>query len=123
MELNAEKTRARIELNGELDAAEVDALIRQLAQLRAGMQPPVPATRRQLEATGQDVTAIEDPALLIAPTTRGSFRLWLRHSGIGWIAYDLGGTQARTSAKYILSFPAGDDEGVDLTGHEGGHRH
>lgn len=121
MEPNDDGLTAHVVIDETVDASSLDALIRRLALLRADMRPEVPMTRDSIMASGQEVTVEDKPSLVIAKRTNGGFRLWLRHRGVGWIAYELGEVEAVHAAKYVLS--RSDDNGVDLIDHDEPHRH
>ena len=79
---------ARIALNGEFGAADLDDVLRHLAEVRASLKPSVPesaptalSTRTFLE---QDETSFK-----IATLAAGGMRIWLRHEGFGWLAFNL----------------------------------
>ncbi len=120
MRLSADNRLAQVELAAELDSAGVESLIRELAELRAQMLPPVAAHRRDLDA--EHAVLIEsEPGLFIAARASGGFRLWVRNRGFGWVAYEIGSGEAVGLARYILSRTGG--EGVDLIGHDEPNRH
>ena len=75
---------ARLNLNGEFSATELEQLIGDLARARAMMQPGVP---REPEPT---VDVQVDPRFLVSEAAdRGGVVLRLRDPGTGWRAYGL----------------------------------
>lgn len=121
MKLNREKTLAHLEINGELDAQGLDALVRQLALLRADMTPPVPATRDAMEDAGEPVLIEDKPGLIIAARLDGGFRLWLRHRGLGWLGYQIDDQAAVGLANFVSRRVKADM--VNLVAHEEPNRH
>lgn len=120
MKLNAEKTSVNLQINADLTTADLDALLRKLALLRAEMNPPVPESLESLLETGSAL--VEDkPGLVIAQRQGGGFRLWLRHRGYGWLAYQMDNTSAATMASYIKE--RADNEGANLVEHKFANKH
>lgn len=120
MKLNADKTLANLDIKGEMDAAGLDSLLRKLSLLRADMTPEVPGSRGDLN--DEAGVLIEDkPALVIAARRDGGFRLWLRHRGFGWLAYQIDNRNAVSMANYINS--RGAPEAVNLIQDEDTKRH
>ena len=110
----------RVRIDETLDAAGVEQLMRRLALLRADMQPPVPTARDPDAST----IAEENPALLIATLRNGGVRLWLRHRGYGWLAWQLDDRSAIGIARYIASrCVAPDGQAIEFIGDQGAHRH
>ena len=102
--LNEEKTLAKVHINADLSASELDKLLRKLALLRADMTPAVPATREELEHADMAVLTEDKPGLIIRALKAGGFRLWLRHRGFGWLTYEIDQRSAVTLADYVTSF-------------------
>ena len=121
MKLNSSKTALQIAINGTYSAQEVDGLLRQLALLRADMAPEVPMTQKELDETAH-VLMEDKPGLRIAELRQGGFRLWLRHRGYGWLAYQIDARTAAGAAKFIHGKTSG-VEALDLIGHGDGHKH
>ena len=101
MTLNTDKTRVNLEMNADMTATDMDALIRKLALLRADMTPAVPATRDELEQVNMEVLIEDKPGLVIAARQDGGFRLWLRHRGYGWLAYQIDNLSATGMHSYL----------------------
>lgn len=121
MKLNSSKTALQIAISGTYSTEEVDALLRQLALLRADMAPEVPMTQKELGETAQ-VLMEDKPGLRIAELRQGGFRLWLRHRGYGWLAYQIDARAAAGAANFIQSKTPG-VEALDLISNGEGHRH
>ena len=86
MKLNADATKATLAINAELNAHEVQELIRTLAMLRAQMAPGVP----QYPGASEPTITHDGPALIMDnPTNDGTVALRLRSSGLGWTSWRL----------------------------------
>lgn len=103
MKLSADFTSAELDIHETLDATQLDALLRQLALLRAQMTPSVPATREELEESNTNVLMEDKPALNIAARQDGGFRLWMRHRGYGWLAYQIDNLTAVGINNYLTT--------------------
>lgn len=100
-----DRTTVRIALPGEqpmaleVDATGLDALMRGLAEIRAEMQPGVPA---QWPA-GQVAAGTRSPAFLCeAEALHGGCLLHLRHPGYGWLHFALPIEVARRIGTFFL---------------------
>lgn len=120
MKLNPEKTVVSLQINADLTTADLDALLRKLALLRSEMSPAVPENRAEVLEAG-NVLVEDKPGLLIAQRQGGGFRLWLRHRGYGWLAYQIDNTSADTMAGFIAD--RADKEAVNLIKHNFTSRH
>lgn len=121
MQLTDDKTVASLEITGTFDAVQLEALMRQLALLRAQMEPAVPGKRAELGDDG--AVLVEDkPTLHIGLRRQGGFRLWLRHRGYGWLAYQLDERSATGMAAFVLE-RSGASEVVDFIAGNDGNRH
>lgn len=119
MKLSADKTTAMVQADGAYTAQELDALMRKLALLRADMRPAVEQSRPGID----DAVLVEDkPGLAIAQRQGGGFRLWLRHRGYGWLAYQIDERSAAGAANFIKGKTAG-VEAIDLVGDQGANVH
>ncbi len=99
MELNPDKTLLTVAISSTLDVQGVEELIRQLAIRREQMSPAVPRTRA---IDGDGALFGNDPELTVASTADGAFRLWIRHAGIGWMAFSYSAKRAIGLAQFIL---------------------
>lgn len=80
-----EQSKARIVLDKECDAGELEELIRNLALARAAMSPAVPD-----EPPIDGDALVEENALFrIRTLANGGLRVYLRSEGIGWIAFSV----------------------------------
>jgi hypothetical protein len=112
MHLHDDKKHAEIEVRGAFDAAGIEALITDLARLRAGMEPPIPCSPPPREP--EDVAAVRargDPVVQVAVMRDGHTRFWVRHDGLGWFGFNLPVERASQLASVIL----------EMTGHPDGH--
>ena len=121
MKLNTDKTVLDLSISGPHDAQALDALLYQLAKLRAQMAPAVPKNRKDLDETTLSLMEIH-PELHISHLESGEIRLRLRHRGFGWQAYQLTAHSAAGAARFIAS-KTGDVETVDFIGQKHGNGH
>lgn len=120
--MEATATAATLDLRGTYSANELEALITELATLRSGMQPPVPQNRpNPLNDPDKPILMESDSAMTAALRTDGSFRLWLRNRGTGWMGYEVDAQRAQALAQYILS--RSDGRAIDLISHSDSKRH
>ena len=101
VELSADKFRAVINLNGNVDAIELESLIRQLARARAEMLPPVPQTRQEAIDANHFILEEDQPSVMISRTRAGMFRLSMRNRGLGWLTALITPTNAASIAAYV----------------------
>jgi hypothetical protein len=83
-----------ITVEGErLNAAQVEALIHDLALARNGMSPEVP---RSFSVLNHDVRLLvmTEPAIAVSRSQAGLITLSIRHGGLGWVALELPPRQA-----------------------------
>jgi hypothetical protein len=107
----------------DLDATSLDNLICALAQIRANKQPPVSSSRPRFDedsATAAPVTFEDLPAMFAKPLQDGRFRLWMRSSGFGWLAFNLEVGDARVLRDWFNANVTGFS---DLFGQEDSQRH
>lgn len=121
MKLNKDGLSVELDINGMHDARQLDDLLRKLALLRSQMLPPVPQTVGDLEQADASVLVEDMPGLVIAARQSGGFRLWVRHRGFGWMAYQIDERSAVGMAAYISQRTAG--ESVNLVKHEEPNKH
>lgn len=122
MKITIEVDRITIDGSQTPSAEQIEELIRRLILVRSGMHPAVPK-KLPTEASPEMQVLIEDqPDLSIAARSGGGFRLWVRHSGIGWLGFQLDGKTAAGMARFITNHTGG-IEPIDLINHSGGQRH
>lgn len=94
-------SKLRIDLNAELDADGVDALIRELAEARSQMLPRVPT--KLLD----DGPAMEqgEPLFSIRTLVDGGLRIWLRSEGMGWLAFRMSAAQREAFREFLDKKP------------------
>lgn len=100
MKISQDGTSTRLDINEEFTAEQLDTLLRKLALTRAAMTPAVPASREELD-TEQNVLVEDKPALSISALQDGGFRLWMRHRGFGWLAYQIDNLTAAGISSYL----------------------
>lgn len=90
----------KIALNGEFTATELEEILRDLMQARAGMTPPVP-----MQPPGQDqdaqVLVQDETSFIVRTLASGGLRFWLRNEGIGWLALAVPKTTAEGLATFL----------------------
>ena len=75
---------------------------------------------KRAELADDGAVLIEDkPALHIGLRRQGGFRLWLRHSGYGWLAYQLDERSAAGMAAFVLERSAADEVRDFIAGKDG----
>lgn len=104
MELNEDGT-VSIQA-ARLTAAGVDETLRELAKLRAQMQPPVPH-RLDLQS-GDNLLVLTDPALVVGQSAHG-VALSVRHTGFGWCTFVLPPGKAAQLQRFIAKRTAHED--------------
>lgn len=119
MKISHNGASARLDINEELTTEQLDALLRKLALTRAAMTPAVPAIREELDIE-QNVLVEDKPALSISALQNGGFRLWMRHRGFNWLAYQIDNLTAAAINDYLSTRvrPA-----VNLVSNEHTHKH
>lgn len=124
IDLSSDRRAARIQINRDMNASEIDALIRQLSIARSNLAPPVPGTLEAFEAAGGAVVIEESPVLLMRTLSGGrGFRLWLRHRGLAWLGFHLEPRNADAICRYILDSRNQVDPDPDLFGDGLGNTH
>jgi hypothetical protein len=98
--------RGRALAHVALEAPELDSLVRLLADLRAGLGDPVPAS---LDA-GARLVALVDPAwqarLPSSPDAPEGVTLALRHPGLGWLGFLLPPREAAVLGQSLVQLAA-----------------
>ena len=122
IDASADGLRLHLQISGELTAAETDALLRKIALARACMTPEVAHTTEALDSSGAPVLVEDMPALSIRARSGGGFRLWLRHRGFNWLAYQIDDRAAAGLSNFIRKH-IGDGPSGDLINDESIGRH
>lgn len=123
MKLSSDLKSVELTVSGRYTAAELDQLMRTLAEMRATMLPSVPPTRdRLLQESGGSVLIEKDPSLAIAARRGGGFRLWVRNQGFGWLAYEIDNKTAIGMRDMVNKHTHG-LEGVHLFSDSDGKKH
>lgn len=89
--------KATVALNGEFSALELEEIIADLAQVRAGMQPAVPSK----PDPDRNVPVQERTLFSIRNILGGGARIWLRNEGFGWLAFELSAEEAVGLAEFL----------------------
>ena len=79
VDVSPDKTRARLCVDAELTAQELQDLICELAMARSRMLPAVPAGRGGAIQEDRPITCQDDPAFEVT-----------FHAGFGWMLFNLG---------------------------------
>jgi len=90
MDLSDDKRTARISIDTELTAADLETLLVKLATLRSQMLPEVPSIPRP-DATFSNQ---EDGGMAVQPLPGDRIQLLLQHAGFGWLSFILHVEQA-----------------------------
>lgn len=110
MNLSDDNRLARIAINRDLTAVELEALIVRLMTLRSKMLPEVPAAPPDPEAI---LSCQEDGGFGLRTLKDGRTHLLLRHAGAGWLAFTLGIEHAGILRDYLVANTS-DDQPVRL---------
>ena len=116
MHLTSDKRLAQLEINGAYDAAQLEILIRELSEVRAAMEPPIPKAP-PARSDGEDAAAIRaqgDPVVQVAVLRDGHTRFWVRHNGLGWFGFNLPVERASMLANVILDLTSHREAGDSL---------
>lgn len=97
MKLSDDRISATIKIEGAFNAEQLDDLIRRLALLRADMVPEIPGSLN----ADSDVLIEDGQSASLRLRQDGGFRLWMRHRGLGWLAWNMDARFARGMAEYI----------------------
>jgi len=113
MNLSDDKRTARISIDADLKAADLEALLVKLATLRSQMLPAVPSAPR-LDAT---FSSQEDGGMAVQPLPEDRVQLLLQHAGFGWLSFILHVNQASVLRDFLVAnIPASDPS--PLAGYE-----
>lgn len=94
--------KTRISLKGEFSADDLDEIIRTLARVRSGMQPPIASVPPGAHSPeGQEVLIEAIDSLVIRRLTGGRLRFYLRNSGLGWLAHEVSAEAAEGLAHFL----------------------
>lgn len=86
MHLDDDKRSAYISVDGDYTADELHELIVRLMSLRGRMRPAVP-TLPNMEDESSLVSCAEEGGFSLSTSSDGRTRLYLRHSGLGWVTF------------------------------------
>lgn len=92
---------ASVKINQVFSARELGALIISLMEVRSHLEPPVSLDRPGPE--DDELVLIEnDPALTMGQRADGSFRLWVRNRGVGWMGFEISQQKAATLRDFLI---------------------
>ena len=104
MTLNADATRLLLAINGELDAAALEALVLSLGSIRKAMHPAVP--RSEQDNGGAQLRCTSET--LEKPDQQGNCLLRVRSERFGWLGWWLAQNDARQLKDFLATYyPAG----------------
>lgn len=115
MHVTTDKKHAELDIRGTFDVAQLEVLIRELAAVRASMEPAIPATPPARE--GDDAAASRargDPVVQVAVMRDGHTRFWVRHDGLGWFGFNLPVDRASQLASVILDMTSAGEQQSEL---------
>ncbi len=86
-----------------LSTSELETLIADLAEIRAEKTPEV--MRRPPQLTDEDIRVIpqDDPTICARMLRDGRIRLWMRHSGLGWLVFHLNRDTSVTLRDFFIA--------------------
>ena len=90
VDVSQDKTRARLRVDAELTAQELQDLICELAMARSRMLPAVPTGRSEVIQEDRPMTCQDDPAFEVTFLHDSQIRLSFFHAGFGWMLFNLG---------------------------------
>lgn len=105
LQASADNRTLDIAIDGSFTAAQVEALIRQLAMARAGLLPAVPAQNTSTPEGGQP-RLVEDATSIVIerPQADGQVVWNLRSEGLGWVAWRLHPDHVAGWVKYLAAY-------------------
>lgn len=122
MKTAADNKTIRLDINADMDASDLDALLHKLALERANMTPAIPNSKDAAIKDDSLATIEDGQSAVIARRRNGGFRLWLRHSGFGWLTWGIDDRFASGIANYI-AVNVVEAEKINLITHQSGHTH
>lgn len=101
-----DRATARIELNGDFTAEQLEEIIRDFAEVRASLRPSVPM-QPPSEMSGANVLLQDETQFAFRRLVTGGLRIWLRNEGIGWVAFSLSATDVLGIREFLGQEVAG----------------
>lgn len=102
MHLDDEKRSAYISIEDDYTADELRELILKLMSLRGRMRPSVP-TLPNMDDESSLVSFQEDGGFSLSTSSDGGTRIYLRHSGLGWVAFTFSEEHAILLRDYLVA--------------------
>lgn len=88
----------------EMSTNDLETLIADLAEIRAGKQPGVPMSRPKPGTSPETNISMQDePSIEARLLKDGRIRLWIRNAGIGWLAFNLSHEQSLTLRDFMIA--------------------
>ena len=106
MKPSEDKKSIALSISGNLSTQELEVLIVELSVARAHMLPPVPFEVPKSDDPNFDVPNIssqDDPYMSAGSLRDGSFRLWLRSFGYGWMVFTFPLEKACALRDYLVA--------------------
>ena len=109
MKISELSAYSQIDLDKVLDANDLENLIVKLAMLRSQTEPPVHRSPPSLAdpLSRSNVSVQRDPDIQLAALSDGGIRLWLRHTGLAWMAVQFSPDKARLFRDYLSKWVHG----------------
>lgn len=118
MDISDDKRSAHITVDGDYTANELETLLVKLMSLRGRMRPQVSALPDMEDETSL-ISCQEDGGFALSTSSDGRTRLFLRHSGLGWVAFTFSNDHAVLLRDYLVANTK-DDERVNLISNQVG---
>lgn len=97
-------TTTRIDINADLSAPDLEALIRRLSMVRAGMEPAVPTHPSQMQGGTQPRMVQNATAMAIERPDADREVVWmLRSEGFGWVGWRLAPAHIASWIEYLAA--------------------
>jgi hypothetical protein len=120
MKLSDDARSASISVDGDYSAEKLETLLVQLMSLRGQMRPSVSAMPN-MEDESSLISCQEDGGFALSTSSDARTRLFLRHSGLGWLAFTFGQEHAALLRDYLVANTP-NDQPVNLISEERGSR-
>lgn len=87
-----------------MSCTELESLISALMEVRFHMSPPVSEAPPRADGTvEQQITVEDDPSISMRRLRDGRVRMWIRCSGIGWLAFNLSQRQYLPVREWLIA--------------------
>jgi len=102
MKFSDDARSLHISLDENYSAQQLENLLVTLMSLRGQMRPSVPAMPN-IEDETSVISCQEDGGFALSTSSDGRTRLFLRHSGLGWLAFTFGTEHALLLRDYLVN--------------------